>query len=872
MLEVSKPIAVISALVSSLIIANPVQAKTEKLMAEHMAVMDLVQTKDATHQVQQSGAWSDPNTWGGVQLMPTDNARVYVPAGITVNVDSVVEAALMSVRVDGKLAFSPSNNSQLIFDTLVVTAQGELQVGSAEQPIAKNISAKLIVHDGNNGFETQDINSPDYDPIKLGQGIVAFGKVVMHGRIKTPYAALPKVEAGQQVLSFSDGIPKGWAKGDTLVLPGVTRNGLGDEVVTIKRIKRAKKEVLLTTPTRFEHIPVSHNKPGLALVIHVANLSRNIEISTSKEHRETFAEHQVTKTRKNSLPTTELIGRGHIMFMHSNQADMNYVSLTHMGRTNKLMAVDDSYVMDDGSFHVGTNPRARYPVHFHRAGHDSSPAKIKGCAVSYSPGWGFVNHSSYAQITDNVAYDVKGAAFVSEAGDEVGAFRRNLAIKTHGTATPDIDFQKTVRASISNDLGREGDGFWIESKTLTVSDNIATGFMGTGFTFWGNFLDGADSNLLDVKHTREPELAAADVVQLRADEVKGMLAQDNNQAYGGVKAMHTGHLNQQANINNFLAHGVLYGDSRWYASGKFFSGLTLIGDLENPQGIGVEGHSNSANIQFENVHIEGFEQGLIFSPRHGTTFVNHGYFNNVTDITFRKRYNYGHQATVIGDVVFGELTDNALQGRVQQRFVGKGEIHGPAGEGVVPLLPSVMSVAINGMENPLALYLVDEQHPSFVPYPNTITDEKVLAKIDPTWLGKSNRELEEIIGTSVNGGKAPKEATPLVNGVNLVALAQDSNLVNFEPMIKPTPNQLFEVNGAARVFDLRQIFNDREGDQFDYKIKLDNSSVISATITGNQLTIEPKAFASGKVRVEIKASASGLKSWKYSDRFDVTVQ
>jgi hypothetical protein len=50
-----------------------------------------------------------------------------------------------------------------------------------------------------------------------------------------------------------------------------------------------------------------------------------------------------------------------------------------------------------------------------------------------SPGWGFVNHSSNVVMEDNVAYDVIGASFTTEAGDEIGAFRRNLAVKSTGS-------------------------------------------------------------------------------------------------------------------------------------------------------------------------------------------------------------------------------------------------------------------------------------------------------------------------------------------------------------------------------------------------------------------------------------------------------
>ena len=67
-------------------------------------------------------------------------------------------------------------------------------------------------------------------------------------------------------------------------------------------------------------------------------------------------------------------------------------------------------------------------IHFHRNGVDSqgSPSLIKGSVVAGNPGWGFVNHSSYVDFIDNVAYDVYGAAFSTEASDEIGSFQTIL--------------------------------------------------------------------------------------------------------------------------------------------------------------------------------------------------------------------------------------------------------------------------------------------------------------------------------------------------------------------------------------------------------------------------------------------------------------
>ena len=56
--------------------------------------------------------------------------------------------------------------------------------------------------------------------------------------------------------------------------------------------------------------------------------------------------------------------------------------------------------------------------------------------VADSPGWGFVNHSSYVNFDNNVAFNVVGASFVTEAGNEIGEFVGNLAINTLAGRVP----------------------------------------------------------------------------------------------------------------------------------------------------------------------------------------------------------------------------------------------------------------------------------------------------------------------------------------------------------------------------------------------------------------------------------------------------
>ena len=42
--------------------------------------------------------------------------------------------------------------------------------------------------------------------------------------------------------------------------------------------------------------------------------------------------------------------------------------------------------------------------------------------VVESPGWGFVSHTSNVNFDENIAFNVMGASFVTEAGNEMGRF------------------------------------------------------------------------------------------------------------------------------------------------------------------------------------------------------------------------------------------------------------------------------------------------------------------------------------------------------------------------------------------------------------------------------------------------------------------
>lgn len=309
------------------------------------------------------GQWDNAAIWSGGGL-PGDGANVLVPAGRIVLIDHRDIARLNSVRVDGTLEFSPTEDTQLLVDTLAVSEGGKLEIGTATSPITG--SAKIVfIDDG-------ELTSG------LSRGLIALGMVSIHG---------------EPVAFSKDYEPDGtaWKPADSL-------------------------------------------------------------------------ERTVTFTSE----ATDPLRRGHVMLMHHADYSVGWAAFNGLGRTNKAIPIG------------GTNLRGRYPLHFHRCGSET-PITVLGAVVSGSNGWGLVNHSSNVVVTDSITYDVLGAGFVTESGNELGSFRNCLAVKSEGHSSTDHGLDPNKRAEIG-DFGHSGHGFWLQGSDVSVTDCVAVGHAHAAFS------------------------------------------------------------------------------------------------------------------------------------------------------------------------------------------------------------------------------------------------------------------------------------------------------------------------------------------------------------------------------------------------------
>jgi hypothetical protein len=413
-------------------------------MHMHPGLDDLVQLSDVTHTATQNGNWSAASTWGG--SLPGNNAKVHIPAGIVVTVDQEISQRLFSLRVNGDLKFARNANTELKVETLVVYPEGYLEIGTTSNPIQTNKTAKILILDNGN------INL-NYDGELLSRGLIAMGEVRMHGAVKDAFVrAAQWIPSGSSTINLAQA-PVGWAVGDQIVLSGLFHGEY--EEFTIAAISGS--QITLNQPTA-NNRTIGDSYSGFnGLYPYVANYSRNIAIESENKQ--------------------DIHRRGHLMFMHTNDVDVRYVRLDELGRTNK--AIEFTKTASSST----SNMVGRYGMHFHRGG-DQDPngiyAKVKGCALWGSPGWGYVNHEASVWFEDNASYNVFGSHYTDENGTERGGFLRNIAIRSTGSSPTAGEFTEKTRTP--GDHGHSGVGFWATTgASVRWEDNVATDQNMSGF-------------------------------------------------------------------------------------------------------------------------------------------------------------------------------------------------------------------------------------------------------------------------------------------------------------------------------------------------------------------------------------------------------
>ncbi|MEA3207622.1 MAG: hypothetical protein QOE70_679 [Chthoniobacter sp.] len=788
------------------------------LKSEHAAMLALIAGSDVTHEAIRAGLWSNPGTWKDGRL-PQNEAVVLIPAGTTVVLDRVEAARLRGLRVDGRVQFAADRDTALRVETIVVTPGGELEIGTPARPIAAGATARVT-------FLDRGPIDLGRDPRQFSRGLIAHGAVTICGAVTTPFGALARpAKAGDTRLVLTER-PTHWKVGDRLLLPG-TRAGRGeDEELSIVNVNGAE---ITVAPIEHDHLPPAGDIPTW-----LANLSRNVIFES-----------------ENAAALDRL---GHVMFMHTPKVSLAFAAFEHLGRTNKLKPIDDPRFDEEGKLVGGTggNPRGRYAVHFHRTGTEAGdpPARVQGCVVTHGPGWGFVNHSSNVEFDGNVAFDVAGSAFVTEAGDEIGAFRGNLAVRSQGSGE-DEDARRRVQ-----DFGHEGDGFWFQGGGVIVEDNIAAGQAGSGFIFFTLGLEQeglgrmrfAVANLWDmtwaakverVDHKDPEKINDPDSVPVIAVPIRSF---KRNVALACENGLTSRFLQPQAARSAYedsLVWNCRRGVHVRYTSNFDLRNLRLVGDPQDKSARAAIFGTNEGeqHIRYQNLRVEGWPAGLVI-PQAGHHVIECGFYNNARSIVIPTPLQRGRRVEITGEVKFGTLdpAKGAPQFDIYMDATYAGLLQGGSGyrDPNVLFATDVTTMQTPGQAGRQLFYL--EQAPEAVPFPRE-QDPKTMKQIGRIegnlpgeLIGRTTREMWQRYGVAIAGAVAPADAArePRLHGLSGRPVAypdelrprevriESASVFQFayigdrqkQPVVDPTPAALRDgwnlvtstVRGAPRSF------------------------------------------------------------------------
>lgn len=475
----------------------------------HDTIPDFCQ--NPVRQSARSGNWSDPNTWAPAGV-PLPGESIGIGSAHSVVYDLNVSPRLNCVGINGALTFRTDLNTQLWATNIIVYSTGQLTIGTSAQPISVNNTAEIIL-------ANQPLNAGT-DPDQYGNALITFGKLVMHGAVKSPTFVRVSTEpkAGNTTLLLAQPA-SGWRVGDRIVIPDTRhikdseRNGWLSiqnqwEERTVQSISPDGLSVGLNSGLTFDHLGARDSTGHLDFLPHVGNLSRNVVI-------------------RSESPTGT---RGHTLSTYRSDTDIRYTLFKDLGRTTYLP-------LDPISNHIG-----RYPIHMHHnIGPTVTPANgnqftvignaVDGGSVETQFKWGIAVHDShYGLIQDNVVYNYNGFAIGTEDGSEsFNVFDHNFALR--GIGEPD-DVVSQARFA----MGTEGVGFWFRGPNNYVRNNVAANFQNpsteaaNGYAYLLRYLGN-----VSIPNFKGADTTVAGQFTVRDGNAMPILQFENNEAYGAMQ-------------------------------------------------------------------------------------------------------------------------------------------------------------------------------------------------------------------------------------------------------------------------------------------------------------------------------------------------
>ena len=796
-------------------------------MLEHHALFDLVPHDEADFVSIASGEWSDPDTWKD-GLIPGEDAQVLIASGTTVTFDVIQYDAMDWVRVDGTLDWDTDDDTQLYLDTLVVDAHGSLLIGSADDPVEHGVAARIVIADSGEDIDTE------WDPIQISRGVISHGTAQFYGEDVTPYVSLAEDPRRGDTTLTLDEVPVNWEAGNRLVLTGINGNpnrpddeeleivSINGNVVTID----SDSDEPGIQPLQYHHrTPAGHD-----LSVYVANMNRNVVIMSENP--------SVTQSR------------GHVMFMHNQNAVVDNVGFYGLGRTDKRNPANDAVLNDHDELVPGLNQRGRYAVHFHRAGttYADNPGIVEGSVVVDSPGLGFVNHESYVHMRDNVAFNVVGSSFFTEFGNEIGSFERNLSIRNTGSGNG-LESRKDIF-----DFGHGGHGFWMQGPGVEVVDNISTGARDSAF----NFFTTSSEAKFDTANMADPSLAAGrDKVPVGMVPLRKV---DGNIAFGSRSGLETWFHQTNSNagqsyIDNFTTWNVGRGVFNPYTGRTTIRNATVIGNQDRPRGTAFGRNNVTNQMTYENVEALGWQVGIDV-PVNRTTVIENGTFEAVQAIRISTAHDTLREVDIIGNPEFVTLSDSQLRGREQFDIFMNGNASMKNRDIETYFTPDIVRLGTVRFNDHQVYY--HKQAADYVPF----TEENAPEWLPAELIGKTNTELWTEFGLAPAGTIAPEDAVEVgrINGLvgsrsdyqerlRLVSRKYTNELSGYQLRYRRANGDLVVDNQQV---DLREGWNlitrDVDGEKRTFFVYGDTTAPeFRLTMSDEQLRVNPEGLRHGFV-------------------------
>lgn len=527
------------------------------------------------------------------------------------------------------LKFATNANTTLKTVNILVTEGAYLEIGSVENPIGDNFKSEVV-------FKDEPLLGAELDPLQYGNGMVVFGKIsiVGHKLEETFFRMAEEPRSGSDTLVLNDNVvAAGWRVGDRIEIPDTRQ--LGDAPNQYRENADSQIYGTQTEQRTIKSISTKQTSRGLQYVItldsalqydHKGAYSVGNGDSVDDANELEFMPHVVNLGRNIVLRSANPEGtRGHSLYTHSADVNIQYASFEDMGRTTVKELNSTKLNADKTVKSYGTNQIGRYSMHFH---HLTGVLQDNGYqftvlgnsvvqnSIVHDFKWGIAVHGShYGLISQNVVYNARGAGIVTEDGSETGnVFDKNFVLSVTGSSD-----RGDGRTDLG-DFGHDGNGFWFRGTNNIISNNVAADIHGKannshfGYKFFPYQLP--NSGVLKM-----PAYQGGPLIDVDANAVPMTFL--NNEVYGAAGGIsywwvgmnfETPREGPPSQIQDFKVWHI-YGSAftHYPSANLIIDNLLMINDWRRPNG-SVWGGSdyNAYNIILRNSRIEGVK--VAFSP------------------------------------------------------------------------------------------------------------------------------------------------------------------------------------------------------------------------------------------------------------------